>query len=811
MRYPPSFRSTRFPGLLVAFLLAALAGMPARAAQPAQPAHAAPAQPAPTGQPVPALTPAEAQQLLSVLNDPAKRAEVTTTLDNLVKAAGAKPPAAAPAGLAPNSLGAELLVGLDRAGSDLATQAADFGRTFHSVRYAGWWFRSILDDPDRRTEVAQALLRLALVLGVALAVGFALNKLIRRPISALARVAGGRPPPAPPVEPEPIGTAEAEPPDAAQLAPAAEQRARRRHDRNFARMLHALRRIPFAIAHFALELVPITAFALVAFLFELSGIVRIGEGLVVVQSVINAVVVGGVLAALTFTLFAPGRPTLRLILFRDEAAERVSFWFWLMIVVGAWGFAALHAVESFGLPAYAVSALAKLLVFIEHTLLAVLILRSRRDVAERLRPPRRVHGGLRQLLRMAADHWWIIAIFFDYAFWLIWAAELRNGYARLWTVALETAVVAVLARLLAIALLGALERSFRVKPEVAAQYPWYARRAERYYPVIRRLAVTVVLAISAIVLLQLWGLDAFTWFRSGALGSRLVSALIGVVTALVVAAVAWEAANAGLERYVDRLASEQGQSGGRVARARTLMPILRITLFIFIATVLVLTILSEIGVNIAPLLGGAGIIGVAIGFGSQKLVQDFITGIFLLLENTMQVGDWVTLGGLSGSVEQLSIRTIRLRAGDGSLHIIPFSSVTTVTNTNRGIGNAAISVDVAPEEDTDRVGDVLKEIAAGMRADPAFRDGMLNDLQFWGVDKVTTQAVTLVGQIPCTDRARYGVQREFNRRLKKRFEELGIRLAEPSHIVRLVRGPEAGCGRAHAGCRCGGCRDGSIR
>ena len=112
------------------------------------------------------------------------------------------------------------------------------------------------------------------------------------------------------------------------------------------------------------------------------------------------------------------------------------------------------------------------------------------------------------------------------------------------------------------------------------------------------------------------------------------------------------------------------------ARLRTLLPLLRSALLITIVVFAGLMVLSEIGINIAPLLAGAGIIGVAIGFGSQKLVQDLITGIFLLLENAMQVGDWVTVSGLSGTVENLSVRTIRLRAGDGSVHIIPFSAVT---------------------------------------------------------------------------------------------------------------------------------------
>ena len=128
----------------------------------------------------------------------------------------------------------------------------------------------------------------------------------------------------------------------------------------------------------------------------------------------------------------------------------------------------------------------------------------------------------------------------------------------------------------------------------------------------------------------------------------------------------------------------------------------------------------------------------AIGFGSQKLVQDLITGIFLLLENAMQVGDWVTVSGLSGTVENLSVRTIRLRAGDGSVHIIPFSSVTTVTNVNRGLGNAAVSVTRCLCRRTPiGCADVLEgDRRRDAHRSPSFSAKMLSDLQLWGVDKV---------------------------------------------------------------------------
>ena len=153
---------------------------------------------------------------------------------------------------------------------------------------------------------------------------------------------------------------------------------------------------------------------------------------------------------------------------------------------------------------------------------------------------------------------------------------------------------------------------------------------------------------------------------------------------------------------------------------------------------------------------------------------DLVTGVFLLLENAMQVGDFVSVSGLSGTVENLSVRSIRLRAGDGSVHIIPFSSVTSVTNTNRGIENAAVSVNLVYDSDIDRAGDVLRQIAAEMRREPGFKQLMRGDLDLWGVDKVDGATVTVVGQIECTDSGRWPVQREFNRRMKIQFQQLGL-------------------------------------
>jgi small-conductance mechanosensitive channel len=149
----------------------------------------------------------------------------------------------------------------------------------------------------------------------------------------------------------------------------------------------------------------------------------------------------------------------------------------------------------------------------------------------------------------------------------------------------------------------------------------------------------------------------------------------------------------------------------------------------------------------------------------------------------VHVGDVVTVSGLTGTVENVSIRTIRLRAGDGAVHIVPFSAVTSVTNNSRGVGNASINVTIPYSEDADRVEKVLKEIAAEMREQPNYRHLIRDDLELWGIDKLDGSMISIVGQIRCTDAGRWPVQREFNRRMMRKFKECGVEIAKPIYAL----------------------------
>jgi small-conductance mechanosensitive channel len=482
-----------------------------------------------------------------------------------------------------------------------------------------------------------------------------------------------------------------------------------------------------------------------------------------VMSVLRALIGG---SKQPTSLFAP----------RADIAIATEAWVRRIVGVAVFGLAFANIARTLGLYRPAYWALVKLVVLIPHLMLVIVTLRCRQAVASFIRAPAGRRDLLSFLRNRFADVWHYLAIFANLALWAVWAFRIPNGYSLLAYYASVAILIFALARVAWALALGALDRAFG--SAFLAGFPTGELLVARYRPVLR-LALSTIIAIIAIgALLESWGVDIASWFDPGHIGAVVLSELSSVILAVAIAAVVWEACNTAIERQLARFAREGAYA--RAARLRTLLPMLRTALIVTILTIAGLTALSAIGVNIAPLLAGAGIVGIAVGFGSQKLVQDVVTGVFLLLENAMQVGDFVTVSGLSGTVENLSVRSIRLRAGDGSVHIIPFSSVTSVTNTNRGIGNAAVSVNLAYGEDIDKAGEVLKQIAAEMRREPQFKALMRSDLDLWGVDKVDGATVTIVGQIECTDSGRWPVQREFNRRMKIRFQQLGLDIAYPA-------------------------------
>jgi small-conductance mechanosensitive channel len=480
-------------------------------------------------------------------------------------------------------------------------------------------------------------------------------------------------------------------------------------------------------------------------------------------------------------VLSPESSRLRLFHLRNATASYLMRWIRRLVLIAVVGYAIGEAWLLLGLSDVAHDLLQKAVGLVLHVCVAFIVLQKRREVRRWLSAQPGASGAMVRVRNRFAAVWHWVALFFLVAIWLVYAIELPHGFAVVVHYFLVTAALMIGARLTLLLLLGGIDRLARPDASDVRFNPALDARLRSYFPLITGAVRLAIYLLAGLGLLQIYGLNTFIWLVSSDLGLRILSSVGTLVMTIVLAFTVWEVVNTGVQQHLARLQREAQMA--KSARLRTLLPLLRTTLLITIVTVAGLMVLSQIGINIAPLLAGAGILGVAIGFGSQKLVQDLITGIFLLLENAMQVGDWVTVSGLSGTVEALSVRTIRLRAGDGSVHIIPFSAVTSVTNVNRGLGNAAVNVSVAYDEDTDRVANELTAIVAGMRNDPALSAMMLSDLQLWGVDKVDGASVTIVGQVVCTDSGRWAVQREFNRRMKRRFQELGIRVYNPVQTI----------------------------
>ncbi len=533
-----------------------------------------------------------------------------------------------------------------------------------------------------------------------------------------------------------------------------------------------LRRLPFVLTALLLDLIPVAVFAAAGHALLTTPLGATNNSRLVVLAVVDAYVTCRIIMCITRTFVSPREHRLRLIHCDDAWAQFIERWVRRISGVAVFGFATAEVGTLFGLYHSAHDVLIKLVALVVHVMLVIVVVRSRAAVAHRLRAPRRRTGVLASLQNGLAGRWHLFAIFYIVALWLVAAAEIRDGYERLLHFFVVTTAVSIATRLAAIVLLGGLDRAVHISEATASSYPGLEQRLAFYYPALRIAAMCLLGVAAALALLQVWGLAPFGWFAETQLGSRLVGALVTSGIAVLVAVLVWEAANATVENKVASLT--RAAQTARAARLRTLLPMLRTALLVTILVITGLIVLSQIGLNIAPLLAGAGVLGVAIGFGSQKLVQDLITGLFLLLENAMQVGDVVVLGGLSGAVEHLSIRTIRLRALDGSVHIIPFSSVSTVTNQTRDFSFAVVDLPIGLDEEPDRVTDLLKAVVTKMRAEPRWADSITADLEVMGVYAFADHYWTLRVRIRTTPSQRWVVNREFNRRVKYCFDDNAV-------------------------------------
>ena len=296
-----------------------------------------------------------------------------------------------------------------------------------------------------------------------------------------------------------------------------------------------------------------------------------------------------------------------------------------------------------------------------------------------------------------------------------------------------------------------------------------------------RIARLTIFTAALLVVLRLWGVDLAN-LRDGPLGN-VFGAATRIAIILVVSFVALELTHLGITRMFARIAA-RARNPRRAAQVRTLAPLLTgivTTVFVVIAAMMAL---SEIGVQIAPLIAGAGIVGLAIGFGAQTLVKDFLTGIFLVLEDIVSIGDVAAIGDVGGVVEDMSLRTIKLRDGDGTLHIFPYSEAQVIHNRTKGFSRALIDLTVDLNVDIRRALELMQETGEALRADPAFAGMITEAVDVVGVEKLMENGIVLRASIRTLPGKHWAVRRAYLLRIKEAFDAAGV--VAPVTSIKLI-------------------------
>ncbi|HWA51121.1 MAG TPA: mechanosensitive ion channel domain-containing protein [Dongiaceae bacterium] len=677
------------------------------------------------------------RQLLETLRDDDKRGELERQIEGLLAAqAQAQPSEPKPEEL---GLGARVLAAVS-AGFNQFSQFVDrTGRAFGDSAHLWDWLERQGLNPRLRSIWLEILRDVAMTIGGGLLVAYGVRAALTTPRRRLAHRAEGS----------------------------------------------LFRRIRFSAARFVLDFLPVVLFTVVA--LGIAGWLQPPEtARLVVLAFINASIVSMAALVIGRWLFSPMLPELRVLPMTDSTAVYLYIWTRRVILMLVWGYVLLQAALLLGMPPSGYEVAVRLLGLIIAALLVVLVLQNRQAVAHRIRgasaEPDAPKTGARPIVpgpvrARVAEVWHVAAVLYVVGVYLVWALNIADGFTYLMRASVITLIV--------IAVVGAgevwaprlFDRLSGIDEALTARYPFVADRANRYIPILRRALVYAVRIVAFLVILAAWQVDVAGVLFSDT-GRDILSRLADIAIVVILSLAVWEVASGLITAHLNRR-DPSGLAIIRSARVRTLLPLIRNALMIVISVMAALIVLSEIGVDIAPLLAGAGVVGLAIGFGAQSLVKDVITGAFFMIEGTINMGDVVTINGTGGLVEGMTVRSIRLRDYNGAVHTINFGSVGTVTNMTRDFSYFIFDTKIALRYDVDEVMEVLRQTGEEMRADDKFKRDILEPLEIAGVETFGDTTFIVRSRIKTRPIRQWDVGREFQRRLKRNLQARDIEMATP--------------------------------
>ena len=424
--------------------------------------------------------------------------------------------------------------------------------------------------------------------------------------------------------------------------------------------------------------------------------------------------------------------------------------------------------------------------------LMVMIWQSRQRIAEVILPKNSAaaQGGPRATF---ARYWHYLASAYVLIMGVFWVADvLLGGKARVLNLILSLFVIPVFigidqwAQRLLKQASGEFTEIVDLSGETVREVPPSGgeSRIKHYVPLIRRLLRLVLVAFMFFIVLGLWGVDL-------AFGRIFTSHVLSIVVTLLLGFIVWEFTKA---RIDSRLRQEmpaadtegEGEGGGPGGtRTGTLLLLLRKFILTVLSVLVTLIVLSSIGVNIGPLIAGAGVVGLAIGFGAQTLVRDIIAGVFFLIDDSFRLGDYVESTGVKGTVEQISLRSIKLRHPRGMVFTVPFGNLKSITNFSRDYTITKLEIRVGFDTDLEKVRKIIKKLNKALRKDAEFNRVMLSDLKSMGIKEFDDSAMIVRVKFKTLPGEQFIIKKEVYRMIREEFQAAGIDFASRNVTVSM--------------------------
>jgi small-conductance mechanosensitive channel len=543
-----------------------------------------------------------------------------------------------------------------------------------------------------------------------------------------------------------------------------------------------------------------------------------GMRLAIVITYLNALLVIWGVRLLSNLLLSPSASSLRLLPLKDENARFIHRWLVAITAVGSFGWLTCGLLGLQRLSEAEHLLLVATVGLIIALMLIVMIVQKRRPVAEALLRDEVPDSSLRPHM---ARIWHLLAILYVLAVWLVWAISLLLVGPREVLAAVVTLLIVPFFFLLDWGFQKLLEFAVGISPAqmsrntseaignpgdafqdndfdeaMVSEPPAEPPKISRHIPLIKRSFRVLLAAGLFFLILKLWGIDM-------PLAEMFTENALAVLFTVVIAIVGWQL----IKVYIDRKLREElpegeedmdeGGKGG--TRAGTLLVLLRKFVLAVLVVMVSLIVLSALGVNIGPLIAGAGIVGIAIGFGAQTLVRDILSGVFFLIDDAFRVGDYIEAGGVRGTVEHISLRSLRLRHHRGMLQTIPFGDMKSVTNYSRDYIVMKLEFRVRYDTDVETVRRIIKKINKKIQKDEELGPSLLDKIKSQGVREMDDSAMIMRVKFKAVPGEQFILRREVYRQLQEAFRENGIEFAHrnvtvyfPPEPAKESLGPQTG-------------------